>query len=96
MQDRLHQPYRSSLIPALPEILSSFSPTSHPGLVGIALSGAGPTILALATDGFENIGNGIKGIFEKTGVQCQWRTLEIDTMGSRVQELPTTEEERSS
>ncbi|KAF8758324.1 ARM repeat-containing protein [Rhizoctonia solani] len=49
MKDRVHQPYRKELIPGLPRILSSVTPSSHPGLLGICLSGAGPTILALAT-----------------------------------------------
>lgn len=40
-------------IPGLPEILASLTPQSHPGLLGICLSGAGPTILALATENFE-------------------------------------------
>lgn len=91
MQDRLHQPYRSSLIPALPSILSSFSPSSHPGLLGVCLSGAGPTILALATENFEKIGSDIERIFaenkEGPAVKCSWRVLEIDTDGSRCQEL---------
>ena len=87
MQDRLHQPYRSSLIPALPTILSSFSPSSHPGLLGVALSGAGPTILALATHGFEKIGFDMEEIFKKGGVECSWRVLEVDTEGSRCEEL---------
>lgn len=42
-----------SQIPGLPEILASLTPQSHPGLLGICLSGAGPTILALATDNFD-------------------------------------------
>lgn len=91
MQDRIHQPYRSSLIPALPQILSSFSPTSHPGLLGVCLSGAGPTILALATENFDKIGSDIERIFaeNKDGppVKCDWRVLEIDTEGSRCEEL---------
>lgn len=87
MQDRLHQPYRSSLIPALPEILASFSPSSHPGLLGICLSGAGPTILALATENFEKIGNDMTAIFARGGVKARWLQLEIDTEGSRVQEM---------
>jgi homoserine kinase len=43
----------SAQIPGLPEILASLTPQSHPGLLGICLSGAGPTILALATDNFD-------------------------------------------
>jgi homoserine kinase len=43
MQDRVHQPYRKGLIPGLTELLRSVTPKSHPGLLGICLSGAGPT-----------------------------------------------------
>ncbi|CAI2174169.1 212_t:CDS:2 [Funneliformis geosporum] len=59
MQDKIHQPYRRHLIPGLPEILSSVKPTSHPGLLGICLSGAGPTILALAINNFDKISDTI-------------------------------------
>lgn len=43
MQDKVHQPYRKSLVPGLSEILSTVSPKTHPGLLGLCLSGAGPT-----------------------------------------------------
>ncbi|RKF76748.1 Homoserine kinase [Golovinomyces cichoracearum] len=76
MQDRVHQPYRKELIPGLPEILEGMTPKSHPGLCGICLSGAGPTILALAMDNFEIIARTIIEIFEKNGVSCEWKLLE--------------------
>jgi homoserine kinase len=44
MRDRLHQPYRAALIPGMSEILDQA--TAH-GALGAALSGAGPTLLAL-------------------------------------------------
>jgi homoserine kinase len=44
MNDRVHQPYRASLIPGFEEILA----LRMPGMFGLALSGAGPTIFALA------------------------------------------------
>jgi homoserine kinase len=44
MQDALHQPYRAALIPGMTTILREA--TDH-GALGIALSGAGPTLLAL-------------------------------------------------
>jgi len=44
MQDRLHQPYRAALIPGMERILAEA--TEH-GALGAALSGAGPTMLAL-------------------------------------------------
>lgn len=49
MQDKLHQQYRQTLIPGLQDIVESMSPATQPGLLGVCLSGAGPTILALAT-----------------------------------------------
>jgi homoserine kinase len=44
MQDRIHQPYRVPLVPGMAKILAEA--TSH-GALGIALSGAGPTMIAL-------------------------------------------------
>lgn len=44
MRDALHQPYRASLIPGMSDILERA--VDH-GALGVALSGAGPTLLAL-------------------------------------------------
>jgi homoserine kinase len=86
MKDRVHQPYRKTLIPGLPEVTSAITPSSHPGLLGICLSGAGPTILALATDGFEKIAEDARVIFMEVGVEIDWKVLQI-TGGSVVQDL---------
>jgi homoserine kinase len=76
MQDKVHQPYRKGLIPGLPEILQSMSPSTQPGLLGICLSGAGPTILALATENFEKIAETIISHFTANGGACKWKLLE--------------------
>lgn len=76
MQDKVHQPYRKTLIPGLTEILRSVTPKSHPGLLGICLSGAGPTILALATHNFEHIATHLLNEFKKENITCQWKLLE--------------------
>lgn len=76
MQDKIHQPYRKTLIPGLTEILKSVTPASQPGLLGICLSGAGPTILALATHNFEQIANHLIGEFKKENISCEWKLLE--------------------
>lgn len=47
MRDKVHQPQREGLIPGLAKILNTMTPATHPGLLGVCLSGAGPTILAL-------------------------------------------------
>jgi homoserine kinase len=45
MQDRLHQPYRSKACPLLPLLLPL---VDTPGVLGVALSGAGPSVLLIA------------------------------------------------
>ncbi|MBI4672389.1 MAG: homoserine kinase [Chloroflexi bacterium] len=44
-QDRLHQPYREPLVKGMPELLDA---ARQAGAAGAALSGAGPSLLALA------------------------------------------------
>ncbi len=44
MHDRLHEPYRARLFPHLDEMKRA---ALHAGAYGAALSGAGPTVLAL-------------------------------------------------
>ena len=82
MQDKIHQPYRATLIPGLTQILASVTPATHQGLCGICLSGAGPTILALATADFEGIAKTILDRFKNEGIECDWKLLEPATEGA--------------
>jgi homoserine kinase len=47
MQDRLHQPYRRKACPLLPLLLPL---AGNSGILGVALSGAGPSVLLIAKD----------------------------------------------
>jgi homoserine kinase len=47
MNDRIHQPYRASMCPLLPR-LTPLAGTA--GILGVALSGAGPAVLAIVAD----------------------------------------------
>lgn len=80
MQDKIHQPYRQKLIPGLTEIVDSMSPKTQEGFLGVCLSGAGPTILALATSNFEEIANRIIALLkyhnEDKNLACRWMVLE--------------------
>ncbi len=78
MEDRLHQSARQALIPGLSDVLAM---PRMPGLLGVALSGAGPSVVALATDRFEEIGKAIAGRFEKNGVVSTVRILEAAQEG---------------
>ena len=78
MNDRVHQPYRASLIPGFEEILA----LRMPGMFGLALSGAGPTIFALADPAkADAVGWEITGVFEKHGVKALPHVVNIDTEG---------------
>jgi homoserine kinase len=83
MQDRLHQRYRQKLIPGLAEVLAI---PQMPGLLGLALSGAGPSVVALATAGFEEIGKAIAARFEYAGVAATIRFLEVAQDGISILE----------
>ena len=72
-------------IPGLPEVTSTITPATHPGLLGICLSGAGPTILALATHNFDAIAEDARAIFKRFDVEVDWHVLDI-APGSAVTE----------
>ncbi len=78
MEDRLHQSARQSLIPGLADVLAM---PRMPGLLGVALSGAGPSVIALATDRFDEIGTAIASRFESNGVSSTIRILEAAQEG---------------
>lgn len=63
LEDRLHQPYRAGLIPGLPEILK----LRAPGLLGCALSGAGPSVLVFYERGYEGVCDLVRQIFQHHG-----------------------------
>ena len=48
MQDRIHQPYRVDACPLLKLLLPLAE--HQPGVLGVALSGAGPSVLVVAED----------------------------------------------
>ncbi len=78
MQDRLHQSYRQALIPGLADILAM--PRAS-GLAGVALSGSGPTAIALATAHFQQIGKAISDRFKMNGLASTVRILSVAQEG---------------
>lgn len=63
LEDRFHQPYRARLVPGLEEILK----LRAPGLLGCALSGAGPSVLVLYERGSESVADLVSQIFQHHG-----------------------------
>ena len=79
-RDCWHQQYRQKFVPGLTEALAL---PQSPGLCGIFLSGAGPTVLALARDNFAAIGAAIAGCFQREGIAATTRLLAVDAPGAQ-------------
>ena len=63
LDDRLHQPFRTQLVPGLAEILR----LRKPGLLGCALSGAGPAVLVFFERGADSVCDLVRNIFAMNG-----------------------------
>jgi homoserine kinase len=83
MQDRLHQPYRSHLIPGLEDVIeAALSNEAY----GACLSGSGPTVLAFTPEEqAKKIAAAMRAAFEGRSVQAKAWTLDVDLMGARVE-----------
>lgn len=85
MRDRLHQPYRADLIPGFTEVLQHVTHSAYPGLLGVSLSGAGPSILALAISNVETIAKAIVALLsEAQQIHYDWQVLELAPDGATV------------
>jgi len=79
MDDRLHQPYRAALIPGMTAAIAAGYAA---GACGVALSGAGPTLLAIAATAPDAVAHALRKAFAQHGVTCRTRLLHADTTGA--------------
>ena len=77
--DRWHQPYRAHLMPGLSEALQF----TAPDVLGVCLSGAGPSILALVRGSALAVGQAIQEVLAAHGVQSQSFALAADNRGAK-------------
>jgi len=72
LRDRWHQPYRQALVPGLDRALG----LDHPDLLGVCLSGAGPSIVAFAEkpEGVEKL---LAKAYTPLGIPFRVRTLRV-------------------
>jgi homoserine kinase len=82
--DRWHQPQRAPLMPGFAEVLE----LRHPGLAGVCLSGAGPSILALVRGAAEEIGEAIRSKLAQHNIPSQPHILAADNLGAKGWSLP--------
>ncbi len=73
MGDRVHQPFRRKIVPGLAQALE----LEHEDLLGICLSGSGPSIAALAQNNLQTIAQLLASTYESLGIGYQLRILTV-------------------
>lgn len=81
MHDKLHQPYRSTLIPGFNDVVEA---ALSSGALSIALSGAGPTIAAYCLDNMQEVGNSMQNAFKQHEIPSEILILRTDIEGARL------------
>ncbi|MFM7427668.1 MAG: homoserine kinase [Elainella sp.] len=82
LQDRVHQPYRQALIPGYEAVQSA---ALEAGACGLVISGAGPTLLALAgPTSAEAVKAAMQTAWEDSGITAVAQILPIDPQGTVV------------
>lgn len=80
-EDRLHQQARESMFPAMPKIISA---ALEAGAHGAFLSGAGPTIIALASEKQNEIESAMSREAGGDKVNGKTMTLSLSTLGAHI------------
>ncbi|MCL5058762.1 MAG: homoserine kinase [Actinobacteria bacterium] len=84
MEDRLHQPYRTSLVPGMKKV---FAAAKLAGAKGITLSGAGPSIVAYSDHNMDLIARVMRDTFRQNGISARSMVLDISPVGARALEI---------
>ena len=82
LEDCFHQPYRLSLVPGLDEILK----LRAPGLLGCALSGAGPSIVVFYERGHEQVCDLVRQVFRIHGHESEILLADVARCGFELRE----------
>lgn len=73
LRDRCHQDYRRPLVPLLREALD----LRHPDLLGVCLSGAGPSVMAVARRRTAEVAQELAALYRRGRVPCTVRLLSV-------------------
>ena len=84
MEDRIHQSFRSSLIPGLKKV---FAAAKLAGARGVTLSGAGPAVIAFADSNFDLIARVMGDTFRQNGIKSKVLVLKPSPVGARALEV---------
>ena len=81
MKDSLHQPYR---LPLIPGAVAALEAGKKAGAAAVALSGAGPSLIAFSSKTEAGIGASMKRAFESAGLSARIFELETSYEGAEV------------
>jgi homoserine kinase len=81
MTDQLHQPYR---IPLIPGAQSAIEAGRRAGAAAVALSGAGPSLIAFTSKWTPSVGSAMRGQFEAAGLSARIFELAPTPEGAQV------------
>ena len=79
--DALHQPYRAKLIPGMYDV---FEAARNAGALGVAMSGAGPCIIAYTMNHAASVGDAMVETFRKHEVSARALMLDVDKRGAHI------------
>ena len=77
--DCLHQPNRCGIVPGLDRLLA----LDHPDVLGVFLSGSGPSLAAVATRNLPAVAELMEATFAGAGVKCRTRILRAQPVQSQ-------------
>lgn len=81
MEDRLHQPYRMSLIPGMRDV---FLKAKEAGALSVAISGAGPTLIAFVAGDGKKVEEAMTEAFTRHEIACRTLDLLPDNKGVQI------------
>ena len=81
MTDKLHQPYRLRLIKGGESVMEA---ARKAGAAAVALSGAGPSVIAFSSKAETGIGESMKRAFEEAGVEARIFNLCVSSQGAEI------------
>ncbi|MFN2136588.1 MAG: homoserine kinase [Candidatus Promineifilaceae bacterium] len=81
MDDRLHQPYR---VPLISGMAAAMAAARDAGASGVALSGAGPSLIAFAPGGHDAVAAAAAQAFAEAGLGVRSWLLDIDYEGVQI------------
>jgi homoserine kinase len=81
LDDRIHEPYR---LPAIPGAVQAKRAALDHGAAAVAVSGAGPGLIAFCADGHARIGEAMREVFGEFGLTARFWIVDVSAQGAQI------------